>query len=235
MCGGLVGNDVICVAVDDHQGPRGVLGAQLGQGRDPLIVRKGQGTRKARDRGDQVAGLGQEALGHHAPVGVAGDVDAGGVDGVRSRHLCHHLSQEPHVVRIVAHREFLPGDARGRRIYAASHALAPVREPVAFIARSGVPPGSNGSTCIPLKPTDSILADRLVLGLRPDRDEPKLLGLGEPARVELRVILRHTLVDGVQIDHERHDRLRSSDRCGHVRVPGARDSVVGDGGELGAL
>jgi len=40
-------NSTIRVAVDDHQGPRGVLGAQLGQGEDPQIVRQGQAPQKS--------------------------------------------------------------------------------------------------------------------------------------------------------------------------------------------
>ena len=136
---------------------------------------------------------------------------------MRGRHLRHHLAQEAHVVGVVVrHIRYVERTF----ILAASHELALVREPVALIAHAGVPPGSDGSTDIPLKSRFSILADRLVRGLRPDRDEPKLLGLGEPARVELRVPGCDTLVDAVQIDHERHlGRLRGSDRCGHVGVP----------------
>eukprot|EP00964_Phaeocystis_antarctica_P091370 scaffold58602_cov62-Phaeocystis_antarctica.AAC.2 len=49
---GRVGNRDIRGAVDDHQGPRGVIGAQLGQGEDPQIVHQGQEARKASDRSD---------------------------------------------------------------------------------------------------------------------------------------------------------------------------------------
>ena len=88
---GHVGNEWIRSAVEHHQGPRRVLRAQLGQWEDLPIVHQLVISRKARDRRDQVASLGQDALRHRAPVGVAGEVDTGGVDGVRDRHLRHHL------------------------------------------------------------------------------------------------------------------------------------------------
>eukprot|EP00964_Phaeocystis_antarctica_P085213 scaffold53786_cov62-Phaeocystis_antarctica.AAC.1 len=200
---GLVRNDGICGAVDDHQGPRG-----------------GHGSRKARDRGDQVTGLGQHTLRHEAAVGVAGKIDTGDVDGVRVRHLRHHRPQEAHVVHIVRHICCV----RVNKAASVSLALEHTVLAEAFIAPSGIPPGPSG---------EPILTDRLVLGLRPCHDEPKLFGLYEPARVG--ELGRCTIVHAVQVDHERHSSLRGSDRCGHIGVPRARDAVMGDGGGVEQL